>query len=76
MVALSCLIVTRRNAEVTTKGFLHQQVKISGSFSAMFAYESASLLLFPVLWIFLRSLGLIWHDRGIPSECHKDHFKD
>ena len=32
-------------------------------FSAMFAHGSASLQLFPVVWIFLRSLGVICYDR-------------
>ena len=30
-----------------------------GSFSAMFAHEIASLQLFLVVWIFLRSLGVM-----------------
>ena len=33
------------------------------SFSAMFAHGSASLQLFPVVWIFLRSLDVICYDR-------------
>ena len=33
--------------------------KYWGSFSGMFAHGSASLQLFPVVWIFLRSLGVI-----------------
>ena len=34
-----------------------------GSFSAMFSHGSASLQLFPMVWIFLRSLGVICYDR-------------
>ena len=37
--------------------------KNRGSFSVMFAHGSASLQLFPVVWIFLRSLGVICYDR-------------
>ena len=37
--------------------------KYRGSFSAMFAHGSAFLQLFPVVWIFLRSLGVICYDR-------------
>ena len=37
--------------------------KYRGSFSAMFARGSASLYLFPAVWIFLRSLGVIWYNR-------------
>ena len=36
---------------------------IGGSFSAMFAHGSASLQLFLVVWIFLRSLSVICYDR-------------
>ena len=35
----------------------------SPSASAMFAHGSVSLQLFPVVWIFLRSLGVICYDR-------------
>ena len=59
LVALCRLIVKRPNLEVATKRLLHQQVKIPGSFSTMFAHGSASLQLIPVVWIFLRSLGVI-----------------
>ena len=31
---------------------------------------------FPVVWIFLRSLGVICHDRWVLSEGHKNYFKD
>ena len=43
------------------------------SFSAMFAHGSASLQLFPLVWIFLRSLGVIWY-RWVLSEGHKNYF--
>ena len=42
----------------------------------MFAHGSASLQLFPVVWIFLRSLGVICYDRWVLSEGHKNYFKD
>ena len=59
LVALSRLEVRRPNLEVTTKRLLHQQVKYHGSFSSMFTHRSTSLQLFLVMWIFLRSLGVI-----------------
>ena len=42
----------------------------------MLARRSASLQLFPVLWISLRSLGVICYDRWLLSEGHKNYFKD
>ena len=42
----------------------------------MFAHGSASLQLFPVVWIFLRFLGVICYDRWVLSEGHKNYFKD
>ena len=30
----------------------------------------------PVVWIFPRSLGVICYDRWVPSEGHKNYFKD
>ena len=42
----------------------------------MFAHGSASLQLFQVVWIFLRSLGVICYDRWVLSEGHKNYFKD
>ena len=65
LVALCYLIVRRPNLE-----------KYRGSFSAMFAHRSVSLQLFPVVWIFLRSLGVICYDRWVLSEGHKNYFKD
>ena len=63
LVALCHLIVRRPNLEVATKQLLHQQVKIPGYFSAMFANGSTSLQLFSVVWIYLRSLDVIYYDR-------------
>ena len=37
--------------------------KNTDSFNTMLACGSASLLLFPVVWIFLSSLGVICYDR-------------
>ena len=45
-------------------------------FSAMFAHRSASLQLFPVVWIFQRSFGVICFDRWVLSEGHKNYFKN
>ena len=42
----------------------------------MFMDESASLQLYPVVWIFLRSLGVICYDRWVISEGHKNYLKD
>ena len=50
--------------------------KYQGSFSAMFAHGSASRQPFPVVWIFLRSLGVICYGRWILSVGHKNYFKD
>ena len=66
------LMVRRPTLEVATKRLLHQQVKILGSFIAMFAHRSVPLQLFLVVYrsvslqlvlvvgIFLRSLGVHW----------------
>ena len=42
----------------------------------MFAHGSASLQLFLVVWIFLRSLGVIYFDRWVLSEGPNNYFKD
>ena len=42
----------------------------------MFVHRSASLQLFLVVWIFLRSVGVICYDRWVLSEGHKNYFKD
>ena len=42
----------------------------------MFAHGSASLQLFTVVWIFLRSLGVICYDRWVLSEGQKNYFMD
>ena len=76
LVVLWRLIIKRPKLEVATKRLLHQQVKYRGSFSAMFAYGSASLQLFPVMWIFRRSQGVICYDRWDLREGHKNYFKD
>ena len=55
-------------ASLATKRLLHREVKILPSFSAMFARGSSSLQLFPVVWILLRSLGVICYDRWVLSE--------
>ena len=45
-------------------------------FSATFAHGSASLQLFLVVRIFLRSLGVICYNRWVLSEGYKNYFKD
>ena len=42
----------------------------------MYVRGSATLQLFPMVRIFLRSLGVIFYDRGVLSEGHKNYFKD
>ena len=42
----------------------------------MFAHGSVSLHLFPMVWIFLKSLGVICCDRLVLSGGHKNYFKD
>ena len=42
----------------------------------MFAHGSASLQPFLVVWIFLRSRGVICYDRWVLREVHKNYFKD
>ena len=44
------------------------------SFSA--AHESVSLQLFPVVWIFPMSLGVICYSKWVLSEDRKNYFKD
>ena len=39
-------------------------------------HGSVSLQLFPVVWIFPRSLGVICYGRWVLSEGHKNYFKD
>ena len=47
------------NSEVETEGLPHQQVKTLGSFSTMFVHGCASIQLYLVVQVFLRSLGVI-----------------
>ena len=42
----------------------------------LFAHGSASLQLLPVVWIFLRSLGVICYGRWVLKEGHKNYYKD
>ena len=44
----------------------------------LFGHGSASLQLFPVVWIFLRSLGIICYNRLVLLQVlhHKNHFTD
>ena len=38
--------------------------------------HSAEVQLFPVVWIFMRSLGVICYNRWILSEGHKNYVKE
>ena len=49
---------------------------VIGSFSAMFVHRSASLQLFLVVWIFMRSLGIICYDSRVLSQGHKNYFNN
>ena len=40
-------------------------------FVSCIAHGSVSLQLFPVVWVFPRSLGVICYDRWVLSDCHK-----
>ena len=42
----------------------------------MFVYGNASPQLFLVMWILLRSLGVIFYNRWVLSDSHKNYFKD
>ena len=42
----------------------------------MFAHGNAFLQLFPVVWIFMRSLGVICYDIWVLREGRKNYFKD
>ena len=53
------------------RGFSISRWKYWGSFNAMFAHGGASLQLFLVRWMFLRSQGVICYDRWVLSEGHK-----
>ena len=75
LVALCYLTVRRRNFGIMTKRVLHQQVKRSGYFYCHVTHGSVSLLLFLVLWIFMRSLAVICYDRRVLCESHKNYFK-
>ena len=68
MVSRASLTSWVEGASLATKRLLHREVKILPSFSAMFARGSSSLQLFPVVWILLRSLGVICYDRWVLSE--------
>ena len=47
-----------------------------GSSVAISGSVDISLQLFAVVWIFLKSLGVICYDRRVLSEGHKNYFKD
>ena len=71
------------DSKVTEIGSSDQEASLSASkstgvgfdsFSKMFMHGSVSLQLFPVVWICLRSLGIICYKRWIFSEGHKNYF--
>ena len=72
------LIVRRPIFEEAIKRYLHQQVKILGSCSAMWCMEVCYYSCF--WWIFLRWCGYFWgvicYDRWVLSGGHKNYFKD
>ena len=59
---LVAMIVRRPTMEVATKRFLHQQLKIPGSYYHV-THGSVSIQLFLVVWIFPRSLDVLCYDR-------------
>ena len=63
LVALCHLIVRIPNLEGATKRLLHQQVTIQGHFQCHLVHVTMALQLFPVVGIFMRSLGIICYDR-------------
>ena len=77
LVALYCLIYIKetklgsRDQEASP-----QQIKNWGSFSATSVHVGVSLHLFLVVWIFVRSLGVICYNRWVLIEDHKNYFKD
>ena len=66
------LIVKRLNKEVVPTGFSLNRKKYQGSFIVM--HGSVSQQLFLVVWMFLRSLGVICYRRLFISEGHKNYF--
>ena len=76
LVAMCHLKVRTPNLKIATKCFLHQKVKILGQFQCHVVHGSVPLKLFPVVWIFLRSLGLICYNRWVLNEGHKNCFND
>ena len=68
MVAL-CHLVREENWKWQPKGLAINRWKYWGSWSAM------SRLAIPLLWIFMSSLSVIWCNRWVLSEDHKNHFK-
>ena len=74
LVALCCLIVRRPNLEAGTKGLLHQQVKLVALNHVV--HRSLALQLFLVVWVFLRSLGVICCKIWVLSNGRKNYLKD
>ena len=73
LIRLCHLIKRRLNLKV---GFSISRSKYQGSLSAVFIHGSASLQLFLVMLIFLKSLGVICYYRWVLIEGHKNYFKD
>ena len=67
LAALYHLIVMKLNLEEVAESLLHQQVKIMAQLLNHVVHGSVSLQLFPVMWIFLRSLGVICCNRQVHS---------
>ena len=62
--------------KVATKRHLHQWVKEQGYYECHATHRNVSLRVFPVVWIFRESLGVVCYDRWVLSENHKNYFKD
>ena len=76
LTALLFLIVNTPNLKVATKRHLHQWVKEQGYYECHATHRNVSLRVFPVVWIFRESLGVVCYDRWVLSENHKNYFKD
>ena len=68
---LHYLIVGRPNFEEATAG-----KKTTEQFHTNVANGSVYVQIFPVMWIFTKSLGIICYNRQVLSEDHENCFKD
>ena len=75
LVAPCCLIVWRQNLEVATKRLCHLRLKMLEKFYCNVTHGKMYLQLFPVFWIFLRSLGVICY-MWVLSKGYKNYYQD